>query len=145
MLLLSRYETIDCFHIFEAIKFLLGMEYNIEKNETLRCLECGDEITGGRSDKKFCSDKCRNAYHNAESHRTRAIHNRIIGYINKNYQILSTLSRLGIDQIPLSELAMSGFNPSYFTSCQKIKSHRVFFCYEIKYSLSDTKIFDIGR
>jgi hypothetical protein len=32
----------------------------------MQCLQCQQPIKAGRADRKFCSDGCKNAFHNAE-------------------------------------------------------------------------------
>lgn len=52
------------------------------------CLECGTEIHG-RSDKKFCSDHCRNAYNNRVDKHSKNLVRNINNRLRKNYKILS--------------------------------------------------------
>ena len=46
-------------------------------SEKKQCLECGNELMG-RIDKKFCSDGCRNAYHNKVNPATKNLIRNII-------------------------------------------------------------------
>ena len=45
--------------------FMVIIHYYLKLNEMEQklCLECGEQIQG-RSDKKFCSDYCRNSHNN---------------------------------------------------------------------------------
>jgi hypothetical protein len=79
-----------------------------------RCLECGIQITG-RTDKKYCSDHCRN-YHNnlLYKHRNEAI-KKINGKLKKNTVILERLITHGISNISKVQLQAEGFDFGFFT------------------------------
>src|SRR5699024_6241942 len=79
------------------------------------CLECGEKISG-RSDKKFCSDYCRNAYNNRLNKDTRNLMRNVHNRLRKNYRILEKLNSKGKTTVPKGRLLKSGFNFTYFTS-----------------------------
>ena len=62
------------------------------------CLECGEKLIG-RVDKKFCSDYCRNSYHNKLNKDTKNLMRNINNILRKNYRILEDILKH-----PLSEL-----------------------------------------
>lgn len=101
--------------------------------EKRSCLECGEEIYG-RSDKKFCSDQCRNTYNN----KLHAIANKYIRRVNyilrKNRRILEEMiEKSGKEAIKVhrNKLMEEGFNFDYYTNIYKTKSgHYYYFNYE---------------
>ena len=59
------------------------------------CLQCGDKISG-RSDKKFCSDYCRNAFNNDQNRDVNNYVRNINNILRKNRRILAELNVPGI-------------------------------------------------
>lgn len=101
------------------------------------CLECADTVVG-RSDKKFCSDICRNAFNN----RTSAFRNRIIRLVFrrliKNRSILekhlgTTVSKLEVEE--------EGFVVNYFTHQTTDDNDTWRWCFDIRYLIRDDNIF----
>jgi hypothetical protein len=82
------------------------------------CPECGEKIIG-RSDKKFCSDLCRNAYNNKlNTDATNFVRN-INNALRKNTR---------------SHLFSEGFDFTYFTSIRKTQKGSVYhFVYDFGY------------
>jgi hypothetical protein len=106
---------------------------------TRRCLECSKPFFG-RSDKKFCSDVCRNACNNRHrsltSPRVRVINN----ILNKNRKILEQNFSNGADTIQTTKyrLLEQGFNFNYVTGVSDIKNGSTcFYCYEFGYQMLD--------
>ncbi len=98
-----------------------------------QCQECGEKIIG-RSDKKFCSDYCRNAYHNKidpdEKNLIRNTNNRL----RKNYRILQSLNRDGKAKVARAKLLEKGFDFGILTSLHTTKTGTVYyFCYDQGY------------
>lgn len=80
-------------------------------------MECGEPLRG-RTDKKYCSDYCRNAFNNRlnrqENNLIRNVHNRL----RRNYRILKTLPTEHIgNPIPKALLINQGFD---FQSITKV-------------------------
>lgn len=95
-----------------------------------RCLECQEKITG-RSDKKFCSDYCRNAYHNKKCSDSNKLMKRINNTLRKNRRILFELMEEGKVSISRSLLLEKGFNFRYHTNTIISEEGRTYyFCYE---------------
>ena len=90
------------------------------------CLECGEKIVG-RTDKKFCSDYCRNTYNNkidpASKNMIRNINNRL----KKNYRILEELNESGKTKITRGKLLDHNFDFNYFTSIYTTKTGNTYF------------------
>lgn len=79
------------------------------------CPECGEKIIG-RSDKKFCSDACRNAYNNALNKDSKNLVRNINNRLRKNYRILEALNTKDKTKVKKETLAKHGFNFQFFTS-----------------------------
>lgn len=121
------------------------MEYKIKQPGNHVCLECGDIITYGREDRKFCSDRCKNKYHNDIAHRHRSAQIKVIRALSKNYRILDSLLMEGIYSMNLMDLAQMGYNKEYATSYQKVRGRNEYRCFDIKYCLTPTRIMKIER
>ncbi len=98
-----------------------------------KCINCGDTFVG-RSDKKFCSDQCRNSYNN----KIKREHEKLILDINKtlrrNRKILKTFNPEGKTTIRREYLEKLDFDFRYHTHDFKTKNDNVYkFCYEYGY------------
>lgn len=121
------------------------MEYKLKQQRGNACLECGDVITYGRRDRKFCSDQCKNKYHNDIEHRRRSVQVKVIKALNKNYRILDSLILEGYESADLVELSQIGFNKDYATSYQKRRGRNEYGCFDIRYCLTPTRLIHIQR
>jgi len=78
------------------------------------CLDCGAKLLG-RSDKKFCSDQCRNNYNNRlnrdQNNYVRNVHSQL----RRNRKILSDLLDSGHHHIHRDALIAQGYNFTFFT------------------------------
>jgi hypothetical protein len=82
----------------------------------MTCLQCGAPITAGRSDRKFCEDKCKHAYHNNIKVDEHADTNRVIAILKANRRILKNM--LGEREeryVGRDALRRRGFNFEYHT------------------------------
>jgi len=93
------------------------------------CMECGRPFSG-RSDKKFCDEQCRSAYHNTVRREELKCVNQTNRILLKNRKILCELMNAGIDSLSLLKLTESGFNHNYITSFDIKNGSTVLFCYE---------------
>lgn len=83
------------------------------------CLECNTEFRG-RTDKKFCSDYCRNAYHNRLNRDSNNLVRTVNNRLRRNYRILQGFATdPGAGLVRRAQLANSGFD---FTSITRIKA-----------------------
>ena len=99
-----------------------------------KCLECGDALHG-RSDKKFCSDACRNAYNN-KLKSTYGNHyiRRVNGKLMKNRNIMTGLNPGGKTSVHRSKLLKKGFDFEFYTNQYITKAGTVYyFCYDQGY------------
>ena len=121
------------------------MNYSETTPERAVCLECGDEIVYGRKGRKFCSEECKNSYHNRKHHYSRTVRLRILGILDRNYSVLEKLLRLDIRTISLGDLAQMGYNKEFVTSYHKVGSHDEYRVFDIKYCCSASRVFHIER
>lgn len=97
------------------------------------CPECGETFQG-RSDKKFCSDLCRNSHNNKlNSDSTNYIRN-INNILRKNRRIMEELLPDETAKVSNQKLMDKGFNFNYHTSTSTTKTGKTYiFCYEYGY------------
>ena len=60
------------------------MDYGKRVRNLPRCLECGDKILYGRTDKKFCCEECRMKHFYASSKATRMFKRKILTRTGKH-------------------------------------------------------------
>jgi len=99
-----------------------------------KCLDCG-AILRGRTDKKFCSDQCRNNYNNKLNRDTNNFVRNVHGLLRKNRRILSDLYNDGKRRIHKDALFALGYNFSFFTHVIEAMNGKKFhYCFEYGYS-----------
>lgn len=121
------------------------MEYKKFIRKMPVCLECGDQIRYGRSDKKFCCEDCKIKHYNNRMKATRSFKNKVISIINRNYEVLDALLRDGVDSADLVDLMTMGFVPGVVTSYKRTGKHDMFTCYDIKYIMTGTRIYSLMK
>jgi hypothetical protein len=104
------------------------------KSEVKRvCLSCGDEIKG-RSDKRFCSDYCRNTKHNELNRDSSNYVRKVNNILRRNRRILERFNPNGKSRIQGTVLMEEGFNFAYYTNIYETqKGVRYHFCYDQGY------------
>jgi hypothetical protein len=121
------------------------MEYKIANRRIPVCLECGDKIRYGRTDKKFCCDECRMKYHHEQVKSSKTYKRRILSVLTRNYDILESLLRSGVENVDLLDLEGLGFIPGVVTSHLKINRHDEYTCFDIKYIMTPTRVTGIKK
>ena len=121
------------------------MEYKSIVRRTPVCLECGDKIRYGRTDKKFCCDECRVRHHNREASDGRAYKRKILRLLDKNYEILDSILQAGQTGADLADLQSLGFSPGVVTSFSRGRNHCEYRCFDIKYRMSPSKVSFISK
>lgn len=97
------------------------------------CIEC-NEAFNGRSDKKFCSDLCRNAYNNKLNSDSNNLVRNINNILRKNRRILEELIPEDTAKVSQQKLIDKGFNFNYNTNTVTTKTGKSYvFCYEYGY------------
>lgn len=117
-------------------------EKTMEKDSQVQCLMCGAEIHG-RSDRKFCSQNCKNRYHNGEVRATRLSRLRVTSRLDKNYSILKHMLSLGVTQLSRAQASQMGFSPDFFTSCFHDGPEPMCCVYDVSFRLGPSMIYDI--
>ena len=109
------------------------------------CLECGEKIIG-RTDKKFCSDYCRNAWHNTHNKDNRNLIRNVNNRLRKNYRILEQCNPSEKTTISRNRLLAKGFSFDYFTSIYTTKTGKMYyFVYDQGYLPLENDIFALVR
>lgn len=110
------------------------------------CLECGEPIVYGRTDRKFCCDKCKNQYNNRRIKDSRNVKMRVWNVLERNYAILEGLLRVGMTSVPLSDLNTLGFIQDCSTTYRRVRGgHGEYQCFDISYYKTDTRIFGLRK
>lgn len=109
------------------------------------CLECGDQIRYGRTDKKFCCDECRARNYNDRVRKSRASRRRVLNALSRNYEILENLIKTDVDSADMLSLVSMGFIPSFMTSFRKCGKHDECSCFDIRYIMTGTRIYSISK
>lgn len=91
-----------------------------------KCLECEEKIIG-RSDKKFCSDACRNAHNNALNRDSKNLIRNINNRLRKNHRILESLNPKEKTKTTKATLLNKGFSFDYFTNTYTTKSGNTYY------------------
>lgn len=111
-----------------------------------KCLECKEPIRG-RTDKKFCSDYCRNAYHNKRNKDSKNLIRNINNRLRKNYRILDSFPlKDGKTRTSRNSLINKGFDFDFITSLYTTKKGSTyFFVYDLGYLPLDNDYFMIVK
>ncbi len=115
-------------------------------NKKRQCLNCGYELLG-RSDQKYCSDLCRNAYNNQlNSDSTNFIRN-INNTLRRNRRILAKLCPYSKSKSSKGQMTSEGFNFLYHTNVYHTKKGQQYvFCYDYGYlELSNEEVVIVKR
>ena len=90
------------------------------------CPECGEKIIG-RTDKKFCTDYCRNAYNNKINKDSKNLIRNTNNRLRKNYKILSELNTTGKTKVTRTKIYNNGFDFNVFTSIYTTKTGNTYY------------------
>lgn len=127
------------------IPSLPEMTQYIKENAPCTCLECG-RVTYGRADKKFCSESCKNKWHNRQTSQSRQLRNRILTALNRNYRVLDEALASGQLSVDRALLESRGFRPAFVTGCTRVRyGHDILRCFDISYSQTASKIFKLRK
>lgn len=99
------------------------------------CLDCGERLRG-RSDKKFCSDQCRNNYNNRVNREQNSYVRNIQNLLRRNRKILADLYEGDLLKVHRDALIVSGFSFGFFTQMVEPEDGSTYwYCYE--YGISE--------
>ena len=105
-----------------------------------KCLLCHIGFFG-RADKKFCSDHCRNAFHNENNISNNNYLKSVNSILKKNRKILEHLCPSGKTKVAKNKMLTLNFNFNYFTNIYKTSTgNKYFFCYEYGYLILENDI-----
>jgi len=97
------------------------------------CQECGDKLLG-RIDKKFCSDYCRNVFHNKQNSDKNARVRQISYVLRKNRRILETLNKKGKTIVKKKKMIEKGYDFDYHTHSYTTSRNVTYvFCFDQGY------------
>jgi hypothetical protein len=99
------------------------------------CLECGEKIAG-RTDKRFCSDACRNLYHYHANNSSINYVRNVVNTLKRNRRILSELNKgaEGKTKVHRDRLIEKGYNFLYHTHIYRTRAGNTYtFCFEQGY------------
>ncbi len=126
----------------------LNRIHKMEKNLVMKnypfvdpkfCLFCNKQIKG-RSDKKYCNDGCRSAYHNCKELNLTSYVKYINKELYKNRKILSDLFENTYTEkiFNVDHLIFRGYNFMFFTHQSKYDEYLInYFCYDYGYRFQD--------
>lgn len=101
--------------------------------EKKACLECGEPLHG-RTDKKFCSDACRNLFHYRTNNAPINYVRNVMNTLRRNRRILNELNPGGKVKVHRDKLVERGYNFMYHTNIYRTKVGNVYvFCFEHGY------------
>jgi len=94
------------------------------------CLDCGAKLLG-RSDKKFCSDQCRNNYNNRINRDTNNYVRNVHAQLRRNRKIICDFYSDGHRKLHRDALFALGYNFNFFTHLvETSEGVRWFYCFE---------------
>lgn len=88
------------------------------------CLHCGNEITSGRRDKKFCDERCKNLYHSDEKREEIQFFKKTEAILRNNHRIIQELFEEKKESMRCSveKLSILGFKPLFCTGIKDGKA-----------------------
>jgi hypothetical protein len=113
----------------------------------MECLHCSEPIKSGRADRKFCSDACKNEYHNAQKIGEHAEIKKITLALKKNRRILKSM--LGNNNelyVVREELVRRGYDFDFHTHHVTSSANNEFIlCFNYGYRVMENGRFKIVR
>ncbi|MBN1108391.1 MAG: DUF2116 family Zn-ribbon domain-containing protein [Bacteroidales bacterium] len=110
-----------------------------------KCLDCGAKIHG-RTDKKFCSDQCRNNYNNRLNRDSNNFVRNVHGLLRKNRRILGDLYAEGKTKFHKDALYALGYNFNFFTHIIETSEGQKFhYCFEYGYTDSGNDFIELRK
>lgn len=106
------------------------------QQEIKYCTYC-DNVIRGRSDKKYCNDFCRSAYHYERNRNASTVVHAINLQLRRNRKILHSFLPASNEasEVERDSMVVYGFNFTYFTHTKVINTTTYYFCYDLGYQL----------
>lgn len=131
---MDNHKNVFLYHYY----YLLLLKLFIMINSKV-CLECGNRLVG-RSDKKFCSNECKNSYHNKVYFLEQKTIKDVNRILSRNRRILLNCVNNKRRQISENYLLSRGFNFNYYTHLNHGPNGELtHFCYEIGYQRDEAR------
>ena len=109
------------------------------------CLDCGARLLG-RSDKKFCSDQCRNNYNNRLNRDQNNYVRNVHAQLRRNRKVLADLFEAGHHRIHQDALLAQGYNFTFFTHLVETRDGlRWLYCFEYGFRESGTGYLELMK
>lgn len=121
------------------------MDYKSHVRHMPVCLECGDRIRYGRTDKKFCCEECRTRHNNRQAKGSRTFRRKVLKQLDHNYEILESVMNHGLTSADMTDLMSMGFSPALVTSCRRLRSRMEYACFDIKYIMTPGGLSSISK
>ena len=100
-----------------------------------QCQHCGQSFLG-RSDKKYCSNQCRSAWHQSQQLQQEQSVQQIIKRLSRNRQLIKRLLSEGYSKVGRAYLLELDFSFHYYTHQYKTKGgNTYYFCFDAGYRL----------
>ena len=109
------------------------------------CLECGDKIRYGRTDKKFCCEECRSKHYNRQARDSRTFRRKVLRQLDVNYEILEALVKSDASSVDMTDLLSLGFSPAIVTSFKRTRTRVECTCFDIKYIMTPNRLSSISK
>ena len=109
------------------------------------CLDCGARLLG-RSDKKFCSDQCRNNYNNRINRDQNNYVRNVHAQLRRNRKILADLLDDGHHRIHRDALIAQGYSFTFFTHLVETpEGLRWAYCFEYGFREAERGYLELRR
>ncbi len=103
------------------------------------CKQCGD-VLRGRTDKQYCDDQCRSAFHNAQNSNSTNFMRTTHRIMRRNWKVLHRFENDGIHELPLIEAQKQGFNEDVVTGIYRANGQMLYRCYEYSFEVREGKV-----
>lgn len=94
---------------------------------------------------KFCCVSCKSRYHYVNVGHLKGLRLKTIGALDRNHEILSSLLEKGVTSMNIPDLVQMGYRFDCVTSYHKVRNHHEYRCFDIKYNLSESRMFGLAR
>jgi hypothetical protein len=103
-------------------------------DKVTKCPECGEPIRG-RTDKKFCSDMCRNSFNNKLNSSSNNYVRNVNNILRKNRRVIEeSMNNADTAKTTRNKLQEKGFNFNFHTDTYTTKKGATYiFCYDLGY------------
>jgi hypothetical protein len=111
--------------------------------EKRHCQYC-DGVIAGRTDKKFCNDACRNAFHNEKLSLYLKKVSPVVQVLKRNHAILRQVMERG-NPVSKEELLMMGFVQQYCTEHMRYDNSDHYFCFDVGFRDDGDRVHVLAR